>query len=85
MKKFNIRNNDHVIQITTLILQMVTSGHGEWTQIAEEVKKEFAVKNWLHIRSILQHLRDHNIVKRTEDLHTEIYVLGKEDPRLCNR
>lgn len=85
MKKFNVKNGAHFAEVSSTMLRMIAMGNGEWRSIVEEIRKNFDVKNWLHVRSVLQLLRDSGTVKRTEDLHKEVYVLGKEDPHLCNR
>jgi hypothetical protein len=45
-----------------------------WTTIVEEVKKKETIKNWLHVRGVLQWMINQGIVKRTNSIEVEHYV-----------
>ncbi len=45
-----------------------------WSSIVEYVGKQHAVKNWMYVRGELQGLINAKLVKRTSDIHSEVYV-----------
>ena len=77
VKKFNLRNRSHVDRII-VILMNAARFELPWQQIVTNVKKEFEVTNWIHVRRVLQALINQGFVKRTDDVHNEVYVINKK-------
>lgn len=59
--------------IKQALVEKITTTPTDWADIVAHIKgKGIVVKNWLHVRAVLQ---DVNLFKRTNDVHKEQYVV----------
>lgn len=78
MMKFNPKKLSHCDKVQDIIMMTVSAnpGNASWQDIVAAVKTLFEVKNWLHIRALLQHLKNSGQIHRVADVHKELYDLG---------
>jgi hypothetical protein len=61
-------------KIKNKLLEIITEDGIEWKVIVGEIKKIATIKNWLLVRSIIQELKNENIIDRTDNVYQEIYI-----------
>lgn len=63
--------------VKNIILDMVEDGRKEmtWAEIVAAVSAKCTVSNWMMVRSVLQIVINAGIIKRTSDVHAEVYAI----------
>lgn len=75
--KFDRNNFGHRAAMRKILLACARD-EVVWKDLVERVKAHFEVKNWLHVRGILQELKGEGLVKRTDDIFEEVHVLVQD-------
>lgn len=73
MQNLNIKSDTHWKALQSQIDTLIVKGPTTFQQIVAEVKTTFTVKNWRHVRSVIQSLEKGKLIKRDADLSVEIY------------
>lgn len=74
MLKFNQRDPGHRKLVADIIVN-VARQDGDWQTIVARVSQSFVVKNWLHVRGVLQVLKDQGIITRDSNTRVEQFHL----------
>lgn len=61
-------------KIKNKLLEIITEDGTEWKVIVKEIEKIAIIKNWWLVRSIIQELKNENIIARTDNVYQEIYI-----------
>jgi hypothetical protein len=62
------------------LVDVITPEGVHWKDIVAAVNASgVRVKNWLEVRGIIQWMKDNAVIKRTDDIHVEVYVWIWED------
>lgn len=70
MTKFNVRSPDHVAAVAAQVLALAGLPEGVlWSTIMANVSARYTVKNWMHVRAVVQSLP----LTRDTDLRVELY------------
>jgi hypothetical protein len=72
----NSQIQNEVSDLLTGAIKSKTKGTS-WKILMAEVEKEFVVKNWLHIRAVLQMLINSGKIQRTASTAVEEYISTK--------
>ena len=76
MKRLTREDQDTIAEL--IKTEMRANGDKiEWSQISDLIKAKFdkPIKNWLDVRGALQILINERLVKRTNNVHEEIYIM----------
>ncbi len=76
--KFNRKNPEHLERVRNVIYRACVEGGSkgaDWADIVNRLGSMFSIKNWMHVRYVLQAMRDERIVTRIDDVHRERYAL----------
>lgn len=60
--------------ILTVLESTITTEGTEWSAIVAAVRGKMAIKDWLTVRGVVQWMLDNGRIKRTDDVHREVYV-----------
>jgi len=63
-------------KIKNILLEIITTNGIEWKDIVAAVEKRIKVNNWLIVRSVIQELKNDNIIIRDDNVMKEIYKQG---------
>ena len=74
MTKFSLSNPRHFKAVQAIILT-VAGVDGYWGDIVGCVEELFEVENWLHVRSVLQGLKDAGFIEHDVSVTTEQFHL----------
>lgn len=77
MLKFSAKDETHRKIVRSIVLD-VARVDGQWQDIVDLVLKQFIVKNWLHVRSLLQELKDSGCIVRDSNTRIEQFHLVKK-------
>jgi hypothetical protein len=59
-----------------LLLETISKDGTEWNDIVKVIEQNTKIKNFLKVRSVIQELKNEDLIYRTANLHKEIYVKG---------
>lgn len=63
-------------KVAQVIVKNVALNKGEWPEIGAAITEAgLAPKNWMRVRSVVQHLINQGFIVRTDSIHEERYVL----------
>ena len=63
-------------KILTAIQDALKNGMCDWADIVQSVEDaKIPVKNWMHVRGVLQWMINEKIIVRVKDVHKEQYVV----------
>lgn len=60
-------------QCLAILTKTITAVPVDWSDIVKAVEAEMTIKNWLHVRGVLQYMLNQKQIARVDDVFTERY------------
>tara|TARA_R100000781_G_scaffold109703_1_gene74794 strand:- start:487 stop:687 length:201 start_codon:yes stop_codon:yes gene_type:complete len=61
-------------KIKNILLEIITTNGIEWKDIVVEIQRRIIINNWNVVRSVIQELKNENIIIRDDNIMKEIYI-----------
>jgi len=61
---------ERIYNLLTETIQVKTS----WEEIVKAIKEKMVIKNWMHVRNVLQYMLDNQLIERYKSIHVEEYT-----------